>query len=76
MIASGLTDQAVVRGMMCSSTAATVLADTLEVLGFTALIIGFFSALTKRGTQSKWSAAVFLIGVVAIVVGYRLPGFC
>lgn len=62
--------------MMCNSTVAIVLADILEVTGFAALIIGFFSAMTGLGTQNKWSAAVFLFGVVVLVVGFRLPGFC
>ena len=60
---------------MCSS-AIIILADLLEVFGIGAIIIGFFNSVTQSNMESKWGAEVFLLGVVAFVVGSRISGLC
>ena len=61
---------------MCHSSIATIVADLLEIFGVLALIVGFFSGMTNLGTQNQWSAGVFLLGIVALVVGTRLSSLC
>lgn len=62
--------------MMCSSGIATIVAVSLQTIGLLALLIGFFSGLGNPGARDSWSAGVFLVGIVALVVGSRISTLC
>lgn len=61
---------------MCNSMVVMALADLFEVLGIIAMIVGFFSYMTEPRRPNKWSAGVFLLGIIAFIVGTRILGAC
>lgn len=61
---------------MCSSGAIAVLAICLQILGVIAIVTGFFGSLAKWEKPNGVGAGIFVVGVVALVVGTRMSGYC